>query len=59
MCKTNFFVLICLYKALAVKGIDYDTKPVHLLEGGGQQACTLLCIIPIIIHKHVFMHELS
>ena len=28
-----------LFVALAIKGIDFEIKPIHLLKDGGQQVC--------------------
>ena len=32
---------VSIHVALALKGIDYDYKPVHLLQDGGQQVCVI------------------
>ncbi len=38
VCSCRFFLIIA-HAALALKGIEYEYRPVHLLKDGGEQVC--------------------
>lgn len=65
----SYFRSSCSWRvriALALKGIDYNTKPVHLLEGRGQQfseeykKLNPSCVVPaLIIDGHTLCQSIS
>jgi hypothetical protein len=45
--------------ALAIKGIDFEIKPVHLLKDGGQQVCSsyVIQLYSHTLYAHNMIHN--